>query len=429
MIEHPHIKIENSLVLLGKTTSLPVLIVLMTLLAPLTEWIDAPTVNSFKTYGWLTLVLCALVIFAFGFLALRKDLRLKRTSQFEDILLAILAVSGAISCFYASENRLFSQKMLIINFSALFYLVLSRVSVPRIWLKRIMLAFLSVGTIILFIGYAQIFTGNLSFYKNEQRLGSIFWDANIFARFLAIYGLLLLSLILFAQRMISTKAVFALSILLLATFLPLILTSSRSGLGVFFLGVCLLVWQAGKTKTVRVSMLVVVLLLAFIGFLALKEGKRFSNQEGLVTDASNLGRVFLIMGAVEMVQDNFFFGVGFGDFDQEYKKKYQPVIAKSYTSKLGLTSVHNTTLKVFTERGLFAVIAYVLWSAFLILKLYRQKEMDPLQNTFRLWTLSSLVVFFVFGQFYHTYLIEPIFWTMAYNYQLIKPPKDLVLSR
>ncbi|MBL6655232.1 MAG: O-antigen ligase family protein [Flavobacteriaceae bacterium] len=112
---------------------------------------------------------------------------------------------------------------------------------------------------------------------------------------------------------------------------------------------------------------------------------RFETVVKGVDDESINQRVTFYGHAIESISNNFFFGVGIGNW-KIYSVKYWANEMPSYTVP---KHVHNDFLEIFAETGFFGFTAYFLFFLFIIIKLTR-----VLVNTLNLdkTLLNSLII-------------------------------------
>ncbi len=407
----------DKLITLFEKVDIPLLIVISTLLIPFTEWINIHIVNRIKTIIWLFPLFIISILFISAYILNKINvISIKNLFKPENLCVAFLLFLLVFSCFGNSYgNNLVNYKAVIILFSGLFYLVLSNFKFDSDHIRRIIKAFIAVGFLVILISYLQIITGVYSFYRPSfNRITSVFWDPNIYARFLVLLDTLCLCLLFLYKNHISRFQKLFLYLTIFLSLLPLYMTYSRSGILLIVIGVCLVFFFVIKNKIVLISIIIMSFGTGYFGMTALKQAERFKKEKTLFVDVSTLLRVLLVLGAVETIKENPIRGVGYDNFEVVYVKKYQPSFARSITQETNVKVLHNTILAIWAEMGLGAVLSYILWNIIVIWKLLKFKIEDPLRHTFKVWAVISFILFFVFGQLYFSYLIEPVFWLIAY---------------
>jgi O-antigen ligase len=87
--------------------------------------------------------------------------------------------------------------------------------------------------------------------------------------------------------------------------------------------------------------------------------------------ASNLDRLRMIQGGVEMIRDFPLFGVGIANVKEVY-----PLYRAGDAPRFRVPHLHNNVVQIWAERGLFALLAYLwLWGGFILASL-RVRERD-----------------------------------------------------
>lgn len=141
-------------------------------------------------------------------------------------------------------------------------------------------------------------------------------------------------------------------------------TISRGGIIAFFFMFLIYIFSILKTYKKRLFFTgtFVALTLVLFGFMNLKIIDRIE-QTGPTKD---LERIVLWQSSIEMIKDNFWFGVGINNFNNEYRTKYISPLAKN----ADLARSHNMWLTSLAETGivgtvgLFALICHFVSFSF-----------------------------------------------------------------
>ncbi len=403
--------------LLMERINLPVLMAAMVFVAPLTEWIDVDAVNITKSFTWIILLCVAMITILSGHLVNHYTGIVRRLFLRPDnIPLFILLLFIIVSCFNNPyDNRIFGLKMLIVFFSSCFFVFLSNVRFEKKHIVVFFKTLIFVGTLVIIVAYVQLAMGIMTFFKQSQgRMTSIFWDPNIFARYFVCVNLLCVCLLFFYRAHLKKWQIYYLIGFIVSSIIPFYLSYSRSGMLILPVGLVTAFLFYVKRKRTIIYVIIAALGISYLGFTFLKQGERFKKEKSLFIDYSNLNRTLLLIGAIKVIKDNLVFGIGYDNFEEAYNKKYQPPLARALPKGNKVIVVHNTFLMIWSEAGMLAVLAYLVWTFIVIRKGVKTHTEDSLLKMFKAWTVSCYVIFFTFGILYFSYLVEPIFWLIAY---------------
>jgi len=194
------------------------------------------------------------------------------------------------------------------------------------------------------------------------RVTNYFLDANFYANYLIGSIPLTLSFILNNP---TKKSNWFMKILLVITLINLFLTFSRSAIvaltfGLFITFVYLKKYLNIKKMIFRTIILLPIIILIIMN---LPVFDYYINRIQLVasTDDASIGnRLAVLISGLNIVLDNFFFGIGFENTIFNVVNYASP----QYPITEGAIDVHNMHLKVFLETGLFGFLPYFyIWCA------------------------------------------------------------------
>jgi len=248
-------------------------------------------------------------------------------------------------------------------------------------LRRLLLTVIGSGVVLAGIGIVQYPTRWLVFNRagifddaelgNGFRVNSLFWDPNMFSRFLMV--VLLLCIVLMVAVPGWRRRLAGASFLLAGAN---VLTLSRSGwlaLGVGFL-VFAFSWL-GRRRGAYVAIAAVLLLVVGGGLLIVARDVTITRAKLAKPWGINKltgGRLYLGEAALKMTADYPAGGVGFGSFSLAY-----PEYRNRHASKK-LTESHTTPLTLLAELGPLGFVAFVaiVWAA-LDVAFRRRPRLDP----------------------------------------------------
>jgi O-antigen ligase len=230
------------------------------------------------------------------------------------------------------------------------------------------------------------------------RVNSLFFDPNIYGRFLALVMLGLAAVLLWDRR---PRAIGLATAALAVLWGGLLLTLSQSSFaallaGLFVLGA--LRFPLHKVIAVLVGGLAVglIIVLAFPSALRLDLG----DAESL--DDATSGRYELVRGGVELAEDRLVQGWGSGSFADEY-------LAHGFgASSEAVAASHTIPLTVAAEQGLIGLAVYVALLLAALIRLLRGARNDP----YRAFVAAGFVALVVHTWMYAAFLEDPVTWAL-----------------
>ena len=223
-------------------------------------------------------------------------------------------------------------------------------------------------------------------------VNSVFYDSNIFGRYMALVMVLLVALLLYDRR---PRMLVAVTVTLAIVWGGLLLALSRSSLLALLVGMGTLAavrWRAGK-RVLAVAAAVVV-----AGAIALAVSPTtFGLNQGL--NGASSGRANLVTGGLSMFGSRPVWGYGSGSFAAEYHRRY-PASA--------LTASHTIPITVAAEQGLIGLVVYLALVISALLALFREVRSDPV----RLAVAAAFVALLVHTMLYAAFLEDPLSWTL-----------------
>ena len=230
------------------------------------------------------------------------------------------------------------------------------------------------------------------------RVNSLFFDPNIYGRFLALVMLGLAAVLLWERR---PRDVWLAAGALAVLWGGLLLTLSQSSFAALLAGLFVLAalrYPPAKVAPAIVAMTAVglVLVLAFPSALRLDLG----NAESL--DDATSGRYELMRGGVELAGDRPLWGWGSGSFAEEY-------LAHGFGARSDAVSAsHTIPLTVAAEQGVIGLAVYLALLAAALARLLHRARDDP----YRAFVAAGFVAVIVHTWLYAAFLEDPVAWTL-----------------
>ena len=285
-----------------------------------------------------------------------------------------LALAGFI-VLYALQSlysRDFDQALEQVVFFYIPFALLFRLLVDIEWTARLVLvcAGVAVALAVVFAGIGFLEYDRRELLWNPKviaanqlqsyfRVNSVFWDPNIYGRFLMLVMLAVTAFVLWERR---NRLVIAAAGLLAILWGGLVLTFSQSSFAALLGGLAVLSalrWDARRTAAAAFLGLAAasIFVLAFQSTLKIHLGS--SSGVNNVTS----GRGDLIAGGLELIRHRPLWGYGSGSFGRAYRQE------RKGNQEEAVSASHTMPITIGAEQGLIGLVAYaaVLLAAFLTL--------------------------------------------------------------
>jgi O-antigen ligase len=237
-------------------------------------------------------------------------------------------------------------------------------------------------------------------YGNYFRVNSLFFDPNIYGRFLAIVMIALTTVVLWSARRRDVLIGAGVLAWLLA---GLVTSFSQSSIAALLLGLAVIAaYRWDVRATIYVTAALVAIATVFI--LAAPPSLHFGlNGSGGSTSNATSGRTKLISGGLELFADRPLYGYGAGSFETEYKRHGRTRDAANATS-----ASHTIPVTVAAEQGILGLIVYVALLICAFAVLYRDAGRSPP----RIALAACLAALVLHTWTYADFLEDPLTWTL-----------------
>jgi O-antigen ligase len=197
-------------------------------------------------------------------------------------------------------------------------------------------------------------------YDNYFRVNSLFFDPNIYGRYLALVMIAVTTVVLWSRRRRDVLVGAAVLAWLLA---GLVTSFSQSSIAALLLGLAVLAayrWDLRATVYLATALLAIAAVIVVAAPPSLHFGLKGS---GGSTSNATSGRTKLISGGLELFADRPLEGYGSGSFETEYKR-HNNASAENATS-----ASHTIPITIAAEQGIvgLALYAALLLAAFAVL--------------------------------------------------------------
>lgn len=224
-------------------------------------------------------------------------------------------------------------------------------------------------------------------------VNSVFFDPDIFGRYLALAMILLGVGLIYERRPREQGGVMVVLAILWAC---LVLTLSRSSLGALLVGMALLAalrWRPGRAALVAVVVVVA-------GAIAVAASPRTFGLNQGINNASS-GRGGLVSGGISLFGDRPVWGWGSGSFVTEYRARHR-------RTPTALSASHTIPITIAAEQGAIGELSYAAFVIAAIVCLIRGARGDPARSA-----VGAAFVALVFHtMLYADFLEDPTTWVL-----------------
>ena len=236
-------------------------------------------------------------------------------------------------------------------------------------------------------------------YGNYFRVNSLFFDPNIYGRFLALVMVAVMTGVMWSVR---RREVLLGGAVLLWLLGGLVTSFSQSSIAALLLGLAVLAayrWDVRGTVYVAVALVAIAGVAVLVAPPSLHLG--LTGKGGSASNATS-GRTKLIAGGLQLFADRPLEGFGPGSFAQEYRE-HEDVTGESAT-----TASHTIPVTVAAEQGIVGLALYValLLSAFAVL--FKGAGRSPPRITLAACFAALVLHTFTYADF----LEDPVTWVL-----------------
>ena len=318
-------------------------------------------------------------------------------------LLAAYVVLYAIQSVYSADFEKALQQLVFFYVPfALMFCLLRRLY----WSKRLLRGCLElvVGLTLLFalVGFVEYATKTLllnpklvaaNAVHSYFTVNSVFFDPDIFGRFLALVMILLAAILLYDRRQREQLgATAALGVLWAA----LVLTLSRSSLAALLLGLAALAafrWNLSR------ALIPAVLVVAIGVAVVLITPNTFGLNQGL--NGASSGRAGLVSGGLKLFGQRPLWGYGSGSFVVQYRKHHPQTTTT-------LAASHTIPITIAAEQGLIGELVYLALVIAAVVTLLRGARARPA----RVAVGAAFLALVFHTLLYADFLEDPVTWTL-----------------
>ncbi len=236
-------------------------------------------------------------------------------------------------------------------------------------------------------------------FDNYFRVNSLFFDPNIYGRFLALVMIAVTTVVLWRERMRDVLIGAAVLAWLLA---GLVTSFSQSSIAALLLGLAVLAayrWDVRHTIYVALALVAVAIVVVLAAPASLHFGLKGA---GGSTSNATSGRTKLISGGLELFGERPLQGYGSGSFQKQYQRH-------SNTSAENATSAsHTIPVTVAAEQGIVGLAVYVALLVAAFLALFGGAGRSPP----RIAIAACFAALVLHTWTYADFLEDPLTWTL-----------------
>jgi putative inorganic carbon (hco3(-)) transporter len=318
-------------------------------------------------------------------------------------LLGLYVVLYSLQAIYSSDFEKALQQMVFFYVPfALLFCLLRRMSWTRAQLRTCMQLVAALAVVFAAVGFVEYATESV--FLNSKlvaansvhtyfTVNSVFFDPDIFGRFLALVMILLAAVLLYSRRQ---REQLEATVVLAILWGGLVLTLSRSSLGALLVGLATLAavrWNA--SRAIVAAVVVVALGAAAVAI----SPSTFGLNQGL--NGASAGRAGLVSGGIDLFGQRPLWGYGSGAFVTQYRKQHPG-------TSTTLAASHTIAITIAAEQGLIGELAYLALVIVAVLTLLRGTRSDPVRAA-----IAAAFLALVFhSELYADFLEDPVTWTL-----------------
>jgi putative inorganic carbon (HCO3(-)) transporter len=349
-----------------------------------------------------------------------------------EVALTVFVVLYALQSLYSSD---FESALKNIAFFYVPFMLLLRLLTSVHWSRRVVYACSAavVGLAVLFagIGFVEYATRHIFWnqkviaaneFESYFRVNSLFFDPNIYGRFLALVMIGLACTLLWPR---SARIVALTSVMLAVLWAAIVLTFSQSSFAALLTGLAVLAalrwsWKpvAAVVGAVAVVGLAVVLIAPGTVHLNLKSSHSI--------DKASSGRLDLMRGGLSMFADRPLQGFGSGSFAERFRAR------EKVGSREAASASHTIPITVAAEQGVVGLAAYVFVLVTAFALLFRglgplRGRAPPLRLVSRAYVAAAFTALVLHTLLYAAFLEDPITWTLIAAAIVLSRPEPSAL--
>jgi O-antigen ligase len=326
-----------------------------------------------------------------------------------EALLLLAVVLYALQAIYSSDHARAGENLAFfyVPFGLLFVL-LRKVRWSTQLLLRCLAVIVALAVAFAGVGFVEYARKSLFLnpkvvaanqYDNYFRVNSLFFDPNIYGRFLALVMVAVTTVVLWAK---ARREILIGATVLAWLLVGLVTSFSQSSIAALLLGLAVLSawrWQARATAYASLGLVALAAAVVLLAPASLHFGLKGS---GGSTSNATSGRTKLISGGLELFADRPLQGFGSGSFEVEYKRH------SNTTAENATSASHTIPVTVAAEQGLVGLLVYVA----LLLAALRVLFGGAGRSPPRIALAACFVALLLHTWTYADFLEDPVTWAI-----------------
>ena len=331
--------------------------------------------------------------------------------------LVLLVTLYALQSLYSAD---FESALKNIAFFYVPFMLLLRLLTSVPWTRRaLMWAFgvaVALALVFVAVGFVEYATRQLLWnqkviaaneFESYFRVNSLFFDPNIYGRFLAFVMIALATTLLWARR---GREVAAVTVALALLWSGMVLSFSQSSFAALLVGLAVLAalrwsWRPVAAVAAAVALVGIAVVLIAPAVFRVDLGSSRS------LDRATSGRIDLMTGGLAMFGDRPLWGYGSGSFAETFREREQA------SSREAASASHTMPITFAAEQGMIGLASYlvVLAAAFVLLFGGLDPPIGrapPTRSLTRAYVAAAFAALVVHTLLYAAFLEDPITWTL-----------------
>lgn len=313
----------------------------------------------------------------------------------------------ALQAIYADDVTFAAQQVVFfyVPFALLFGLLVRLEWTTRVlqWCLGVVVVLALGFALIGFVEYAtktlllnpKVIASNA--FGTYFRVNSLFFDPNIYGRFLAEVMIALAAMVAWTSK---RRDIALLAIALAVMWASLVITFSQSSFAALLAGLAVIAALRWSLKPVAIIAAVALVLGAIGGAVAVAVRGDFPSPKEV--NRATVGRSKLVTGGLELWTERPFHGYGSGSFQDEYKRE------RHLDRPSDVTASHTTPVTVAAEQGL---IGLALYAVLIVVAL--QVLLTRVRGSLARAAIAAMFVALVVHTiFYASFLEDPTTWVL-----------------
>jgi O-antigen ligase len=341
----------------------------------------------------------------------------EREPGWTELALVALVVLYALQSLYSGD---FEQALKNLAFFYIPFMLLFKLLITVRWPPRVVIGCFALA-VVLALGFAGI--GALEYatkhlflnqkliqsnqFESYFRVNSLFFDPNIYGRFLAMVMIGLAAPLLWPRR---GRHVVVGAAILAILWASLIFTFSQSSFAALLAGLAVLAALRYGPKPVLAAVAAVALI-GLVVVVAAPKAIHLNPKSGKSVDRATSGRLDLMRGGLSMFTDRPLFGFGSGAFAKQFRER------EDVGSREAASASHTIPITVAAEQGVPGLAAYaaLLIASFGLLfqGLGGLRDRAPPERLVtRAYLAAAYTGLVLHTLLYAAFLEDPITWTL-----------------